>query len=280
MTKIIYMDIDGTLRDEREGIAESARKAVQACREQGIYLVICTGRNLGSVQDDVLALGMDGIISAGGCDIRFQGKILAQKYFSMKLLGEILEAVRKRKLGAALEAETEIYMNGKAAGFYQEDFGRKISGCENAQQIREKNKIRYEDNFSQLWKDCEKIHKICLWGTKDHIQEITKKFLPDVQVVQEKEWNQSWYLELLPRGCGKGKAVKFLNRYLNIKKEDSMSFGDGDNDIKMLKASGIGIAVQGGSEELIKYADSVCGSPKENGVFLELCRRGILHQNG
>ena len=220
------------------------------------------------------------LLAAGGCDIRFQGKILAQKYFSMKLLGEILEAVRKRKLGAALEAETEIYMNGKAAGFYQEDFGRKIYGCENAQQIREKNKIRYEDNFSQLWKDCEKIHKICLWGTKDHIQEITKKFLPDVQVVQEKEWNQSWYLELLPRGCGKGKAVKFLNRYLNIKKEDSMSFGDGDNDIEMLKASGIGIAVQGGSEELIKYADSVCGSPKENGVFLELCRRGILHQNG
>ena len=45
MTKIIYLDIDGTLRDERLGIPESAETALRICREQGILIVICTGRN-------------------------------------------------------------------------------------------------------------------------------------------------------------------------------------------------------------------------------------------
>ena len=55
-----------------------------------------------------------------------------------------------------------------------------------------------------------------------------------------------------------------------------MSFGDGDNDVDMLKASGIGIAVRGGSRKLTEYADAVCESPMDDGIYRELKRRGII----
>ena len=63
VTDIIYLDIDGTLRDERRGIPESAKRAVQKCMDNGIFIVICTGRNPGSIQEDVKLLRTDGVIS-------------------------------------------------------------------------------------------------------------------------------------------------------------------------------------------------------------------------
>lgn len=276
MTDIIYMDIDGTLRDEKYGIPESARKAVEKCMEKGIFIVICTGRNRGSIQEDVKNLNADGIISGGGCDIRFRGRVLRQEYFKVRLLGEFLEVIRKKRLGAVLEAEREIYMNEKAALFYREDFRKKAAGAPDPEKMRQENKIRYEDNFLQLWRDSGRIHKICLIGNADHISHVEKKFSKDIEIVQKKEWNRQCYIEILPRGCGKGAAVKFMNRYLKIAKEDSMSFGDGDNDVEMLRAAGTGIAVRGCSGNLLKYADSLCSPPMEDGIYRELVRRKII----
>ena len=55
-----------------------------------------------------------------------------------------------------------------------------------------------------------------------------------------------------------------------------MSFGDGDNDIEMLKAAGTGIAVANGSRKLLECADAVCEPPMEDGIYKELVRRGII----
>ena len=279
MTDIIYIDIDGTLRDEQNGIPESARTAVRKCREKRILVVICTGRNQGSIQEDVRQLETDGVISGGGCDIRFKGEILKQEYFPVRILGEVLEVIRKKRFGASLEAEEDIYMNGKASLFYKEDFEKKAAEVCNAEKMRSDNKIRYENNFSQLWKSSRKIHKICLIGSREQINEVQKQFAEETETAQKKEWNGQYYIELLPAGCGKGDAVRFLNRYLDIRKENSMSFGDGENDAEMLKASGTGIAVKGCSEELLKYADSVCGTPAEDGIYRELVRRNIIEES-
>ena len=276
MTEIIYMDIDGTLRDERQGIPKSAEIAVQKCRREGVLVVICTGRNPGTIQEDVRCLDADGMISGGGCYIEFHGNPLKKEYFQMRILADFLEFIRKKRLGASLEAEQNIYMNAGAAEFYQEDFERKIWDDREAQRCRKENKIRYKDNFQELWKERGKIHKICLMGGRDEIEQAQKRFGEAAETVQKKEWNGKWYIELLPKFCGKGYAVEFLNRYLRISREKSMSFGDGDNDIEMLKAAGTGIAVAGGSRRILECADAVCEPPLEDGIYKELVRRGVI----
>ena len=276
VTEIIYLDIDGTLRDERYGIPDSAKKAIQKCKDDGIFIVICTGRTPGSIQEDVKRLRTDGVISGGGCFIEFRGEMLKREYFPMRSLGEFLEVIRKWKLGASLEAEEEIYMNEAAARFLREDFQRKIPEGADRKQFQEENKISYEDNFSDLWRARGKIHKICLLGKEEEIERVREQFEKETETAQQKEWNGQWYIELLPKHCGKGTAVEILNRYLNISRERSMSFGDGDNDVDMLKASGTGIAVRGGSRKLTEYADAVCESPMDDGIYRELKRRGII----
>ena len=278
MTKIIYLDIDGTLRDERIGIPESAEAALRICREQGILIIICTGRNPGSIQRDVKALEIDGMISGGGAYIEFGDRQVQENFFPMRVLADVLEVIRKRKLGAALEGREEIYMNAKAALFYREDFEKKIAGLRDISRIMEENRIRYEDNFSELWKESGKIHKICIIGPKQDIDRIAEYFEEKSEIAQKIEWNGLWYIELLPAGCGKGEAVDFLNDRLGIAREESMGFGDGENDIGMLRSVGIGVAVEGAGEGLLKYADSICEKPVDDGIYRELVRRNVIRE--
>lgn len=276
MVKIIYLDIDGTLRDERTGITNAVKAALSACRKKGIYIVICTGRNLGSIQEDVMALETDGIISGGGCHIQMLGKQLKAEHFSENLLGQMLELIQTRSLGASLEGERVMYMNQEAAEFYQEDFEKKVRGYPQAEQTRRRNGIRYADNLNHLRKEPAAIHKLCLISTEENIKTAQKLLGPMTQTVQKRRWNDRWYLELLPEGCEKGSAVRMINQRLSIKKQESMSFGDGENDLEMFQATGIRVAVKGGSPRLKAYADSVCEEPSEDGISKELKRRGIL----
>ena len=82
--------------------------------------------------------------------------------------------------------------------------------------------------------------------------------------------------EFLPRDCGKGSALRMVNRYLGIPRAGSLCFGDGANDLDMFRAAGTRVAVRGSCPALVQLADSLCGPPSESGIAQELVRRHIL----
>lgn len=278
MTDMIYLDIDGTLRDEQKGIPDSAVRAISQCRRKGIRVVICTGRNPGSIQDDVMALPTDGVISGGGCYLQYHGIDCWKKHFSMSTIEYAADIASKRKLYLALEAEWKIYMDYHASLFYRKDVQRKNDG-RNVHDRRHdllRNKIAYEDNFQELWSEKQMIHKICIIGDRGAVEEAEAGMTEEAEIVQKRMWNEQWYLELLPKGCHKGAAVKWLNHKLGIPKKRTMCFGDSENDIAMMKASGIAVAVGSSSPAVIKYASSVCEAVMEDGIYKELVRRNII----
>lgn len=278
MVKIIYLDIDGTLRDEYKGIPSSAVLALEQCRKRKIQIIICTGRNPGSVQNDVMALQTDGIISGGGCYIQYHGEEVFKEHFSMRVLKKVLSVAAGWKLSLAMEAEQKIYMDYNASVFYRNDFQHKIYGSSKAEQkiLCIKNKISYEENFEDIKSDTPKIHKICIFGQQAAVERLEKELEQAAETVQKKKWADYWYLELLPKGCNKGSAVKKLNRRLGIAKRESMSFGDSENDIAMMEATGIAVAVGCCSLAVKKYASSICEPVMEDGIYKELLRRNII----
>lgn len=280
MTEMIYLDIDGTLRDEQRGIPYSAVKAIIQCRRQGIRIVICTGRNPGSIQDDVRALPADGVISGGGCYLQYHGTDCWKKHFSMSTVEHMIVSASKRNLSLALEAEQKIYMDGSASLFYRQDIQRKNS-AQNvyAQGQKLLNKIAYEDNFCEYWSEKPMIHKICIIGGQDAVDGAEEEMKEEAEIVQKRTWNEQWYLELLPKGCHKGTAMKWLNQKLGIPKRKTMCFGDSENDIAMMKASGIAVAVGNSSPAVVQYASSVCEAVMEDGIYKELVRRNIIESD-
>lgn len=276
MTRIIYLDIDGTLRDEVHGIQPGTVRALEQCRALGIYIVLCTGRNPGSIQPDVRRLKTDGVIAGDGCFVWVKGKQLRRVSFSAETAGKALALAARTGAGLSMETEEGIFMNGRAAGFYTRDFERKLSGCSWPELVRRRHSIRYEDNLADLRPEETPVHKICLMGSEDDIRQMEELLKGCSRTVQRGIWNGCEYLELLPPGCGKGSAVRMVNRCLGIPKEDSLCFGDGENDLDMFQAAGIRVAVRGSCPALVGQADSLCGPPGEDGIARELARRGIL----
>lgn len=276
MTKIIYLDIDGTLRDETTGVPACTQEALHACKAQGIYIVLCTGRNPASIQPDVRSLQTDGLIAGGGCCVRLRGKTLRSVYFAQRTAAAALHLAAQGGLGLSLESEQEIYMNKSAAQFYERDFAHKLLRSPQPERARQNNRILYQDNLGTLALSRTPVHKICLLGAQPAIDAAQRQLSGAARVVQRRKWNGSDYLELLPPGCDKGSAVRLVNRTLGIARADSLCFGDGENDMDMFDAAGIRVAVRGGYPALTRRADFLCGSPAEGGVAAELKRLGIL----
>ena len=61
-SKLVFLDIDGTLADERHEVPISAQEACKAARSRGHKLFICTGRSMPKIERGILDLGFDGVI--------------------------------------------------------------------------------------------------------------------------------------------------------------------------------------------------------------------------
>lgn len=276
-TKIIYFDIDGTLRDENLGISEKTKYMINECKRQGIKTIICTGRNPGSIQQDVLDLNMDGAIYSGGCYIKFQDKVIKKTCLSKHFIKEISD---KNIFGIAIETEQNVYMNQNAATIYQKLFLKKTKNKneQEREKIKKINRFLYQNNINEFDLQKEEIYKICLIDKRKILEQLQEDLEDKCSVVQLIPFEKKWLLECVPLHCDKGAAVKLLNNFLGIKKEESMGFGDGDNDIELLGATGTGIAMKESSKKLLHIADAVCDSVRVDGIYKECVNRKLIKE--
>lgn len=281
MYQIIFFDIDGTLRDESYGIPDSAKTAIKMCKEKGYYVCLCTGRNIGAIHDDVLDLKMNGIIASGGAHIEFENKVIKEKYFQGSKLEEVLVYLKNESKQSAFTFETNdtVFMNEEAVNILEslneEKF--KFLTSEEKEYIRENEKIICEHNMDKLNSNIHKVNKICLWSDEEIFEKIIGILSKEkIQLAQCFDFDTRKYYEIIQRDCSKGDAIKELCRYLRIPVEKTMAFGDGRNDIDMLKKVGTAIGMRNGNKEIFKYVDSICEEPFNNGIYLELKKRNVI----
>ena len=87
------------------------------------------------------------------------------------------------------------------------------------------------------------------------------------------------YLEMAPAGVDKGASLLKLAEVLGVKREEVMAFGDGQNDISMIKQAGAGVCMSNGCEEARVAADIIAPSNLEDGVAViieDYLKRGLI----
>ena len=70
--KVVFLDIDGTIVDFFGNIPESTKTAIRKARENGHYMVVCSGRSKFQIAKEVLDLGIDGIVAAAGAYVEYE----------------------------------------------------------------------------------------------------------------------------------------------------------------------------------------------------------------
>ena len=74
------------------------------------------------------------------------------------------------------------------------------------------------------------------------------------------------FLEFASPRVTKGSGMAFVADHLGLRRERTVAFGDGENDIELLEWAGYGVAVANAHERVIEIADFVCPSAAEEGV--------------
>ena len=105
-----------------------------------------------------------------------------------------------------------------------------------------------------------------------------KQVMAQLPGCEATRWNPL-FTDIVPRGGSKQVGMEKLLAHFGIRREECMAFGDGGNDIPMLRYAGIGVAMGNAREEVKAAADYVTSSVDEDGIAMALRHFGLLDGN-
>lgn len=255
--KLILFDVDGTLYDNKnKEVPASTISALRRAKEKGHKLAIATGRAyfmLYSI-DEIKHL-FDDFILINGQHIMVDGKTVFEDTVETRDLKMLIECLEEANI-------TYGFQSSESEAISKMDERTALSFEELNLNLPPENKDFYKQTkVFQMWCFCD----------EQQIRPIKEKN-PHFDFVK---WMTVGY-DIIKKGQSKGKAIHFLQEYMGIATEDMIAFGDGDNDVEMLKSVGLGIAMGNATEKLKQHSDFVTHSIDEGGIEHALEHFGLI----
>lgn len=254
MVKCIFFDIDGTLLSHNlKAVPESTKIALQSLEEKGIKRILATGRHKNEIEKlPVGEMDFDAYITMNAqlCYTR-SGEVFYENYIQdAKRIVEIFEL---KRMPLMLVEEDRLYIN-----YINNDV------------------VDAQDSISTplppIGEYCGgKIYMAVAFLPKEK-EYILKENLKDLTITR---WTEK-AVDIVPLGGSKLIGIQeYLKKY-SISKEETMAFGDGENDIEMLKYVEYGIAMGNAEDKVKGIADYVTADIDEDGIMRGLEHFGIL----
>ena len=261
MYKLIAIDVDGTLVTDEKKLTQKTIEVIKEALKKDIKIVISTGRSFYRLEKFIDALDLR---SENQCTICLNGGIIIENLTKEVLYSKNLEAEEVEELiqlGKALRLPIMIYTKDNQ---YVETIPEVVrKNTENLKGMHLK-----VVNFNQLnfTKPQNYIYKVCFIDKPEKITE--KRELISKEILEKYEITSSVpeYLEIVKKGIKKSEAIKVVMEKYDIKKEEVMAIGDGENDIEMLDFAGLGIAMENASDFVKEFANDVTTSNNHDGV--------------
>ena len=267
-TRMIGMDLDGTLLTTQKELTAYTKDVLRRAIDQGIVVMQATGRPLAGVPKELLEFpGIMYAVTANGgriVDVRTRETIY-------ECLVQPETAERLMDVFEHYDTLREIYYDG--IGYAQEDGLMRIDRYLDSQPM-----IRYILSTRRTVSDIRKKMKeenrgadkvqglFVSVGDRDAAREELKA-IPGIEATGALEKN----IEVNAQGVNKGSAMVRLGETMGICREEIMAFGDGLNDLRMIREVGTGVAMGNARDEVKAAADYIALSNDEEGVarFIE-----------
>lgn len=258
---LIALDLDDTLLRSDLSISEANRLALQAAENDGIELVLASGRSYAAMESYVrfLGLGRPGnfLICSNGAEIleAESGIIVERLMLSEAFCHEIAGVIEAHGF------QWQVYMDGKIHcselnpwAFLDE----RLSG---------QTAVK-ADSKESLFKNGQ--IKFVIPGEADRIASLYAELAEFYSGAAEVVTSKPYFLEILPLGADKGSALYRLASRLKIPMENVMAIGDAMNDLSMLKTAGWGCAPANAIDEVKAVARVVSEKTNEEDAVADL----------
>ena len=251
MIKLVATDIDGTILIPDGEFTSGVKNCVANLSKNGIKVVLVTGRMNAAARiiADELNLNTPVVSYQGGL-VTDGDKVLYERYLTEVQAEEILKWAKG----------VNIHVN-----LYNEDILYSEKDCVEIQRYAGRQHVPYVvKDFSEIKKT--KVNKILAidYDNPDKIDKLEKELpeiFPELYIVK----STPNFLEFSNKEASKYCAVKFLQNYWGINEDETLTIGDQNNDIELLRAGGVKVAMGNATDELKSCADYVTDSVSNDG---------------
>jgi len=267
--KLVVLDLDGTLLKDNKNISIQTVKYIKLLKKRGVDVVIATGRSyyhgkklIAPLKQDMIVLSNNGSIARHTSNDEVIFANYLKKNEAKNIISESVKSgfhpiIHINEFDKGYDLIIEKKPNNLGYNGYME-----------------KEDVRFRRvNFKKI--KYESILSVCIAGEFYELENFRKNILkryPDTySSFTSRNLKIRALLEFLDvKGC-KWEGIKKYAKSENIIPEEIISIGDDNNDIELIKNSGLGIAMKNGTEEIKKSADKITNfDNNSDGVIKEL----------
>jgi Cof subfamily protein (haloacid dehalogenase superfamily) len=247
MKKIVFFDIDGTLLDHDKNLPLSTKRALEELKNNGVFVAIATGRAPFMFESLRSELGIDSFVSFNGQYVVFENQVIYQNPLDTDEIEKFLKETKKNDHPLVFLTEKTMKATVEHHSYIEESLGTL--------------KFPHPESDPHFYEN-RNIYQSLLFCEEEKEQYYRKEY-PSFSFVR---WHP-YSVDVLPFGGSKAEGIKKMIERLNFELEDVYAFGDGLNDIEMLKAVGTGVAMGNGAPEAKENANLITSDVDNNGIW-------------
>lgn len=257
--ELIALDLDGTTLNEKNTVSPAVKEAVTWAREQGVRVVLSTGRIASEAAEFARILGIqDDLVTAGGATLFSMEKNAYTMRLSMPWESAVRAAAIVERVGMVsmvyagedmlITPYDEMYFSRYKTneGYHT---GKKV--VPSVAEYIANTKAAIDKMF------CRSNDKAMLQHAREQISQ-----LPDIQVMSSGEDN----IEVISPIADKGRALAKLCEQYGISLERCIAIGDSENDLEMLRIVGMPVAMGNANDAVKQTARYITTTNAEDGV--------------
>ncbi len=250
--KLIVFDMDGTLLNDQHKASERFFKQYKLLKDKGIHFAAASGRQHQSIRHALEPIKDEiNIIGENGGVLQYNKQTSTMLKLDDQIIKQSLDIIRRLE-------DAYIVLCGRKSAYVEHSKPEFLSTIRNYYQ-----EVKQVEDLKTIADD--DILKIAVY----HFVSSEQYVLPYVQelqgLVKYIVSAQNW-LDISPMASNKGYALKILQNKLGISQEETMVFGDYNNDLEMLQLGDHSFAMQNAHPEVKKIAKYTTKSNNEEGV--------------
>lgn len=254
MPKALFFDIDGTLVDSYHGITTvppSVLRELVRLQAQGHRLFISSGRPLPMLTPEIAQLGFDGFVLANGGQVEIAGKSVYEERMGEQTARTVAQLLDELGFEYALDSANHVFTRRSNAGM-QEFFSEYP------------NLFTFDYDPEEAYKKTIKIEIVPPETERDDLVRRVTERLGDSVICDNNGTGMT--VEIYSTHLSKAEGIRKALEHFDIAQRDSYGFGDGANDLSMIRFCAVGVAMGNAVPELKAQADLVCAPIWEDGL--------------
>ena len=275
MYKLIVCDVDGTLLDHSFDFNQADKTAIAMAQEKGVKIALCSGRSHKSLKDFAKSLGIN---AQNNYIIGFNGGLI----YDMQTEKVVLETTLDKQaaieivrcyLNTRREIEIAIYMDGENLLFEK--------GSKYLRKYQETSKADVAETTDILaaTKNLPSLSKILFIGENHDL----KAFEDELYLAGIKNasifFTAHYLLQAGPETSSKGSGLKWLCDKLGFSTSQTIAIGDNYNDLSMIEAAGLGVAVSNAVSAAKDIANYITQNSCTTGAVAETINKFVLSKS-